>query len=186
MRRQQRRGAPLRASFMLLDVGRAVVLATRDGASCARAVCVCEWSSPKKYSSGVPRAPARGACCGGQRGGVDSDCQARLLAWRWGGGGDTGGQKPADEEASAAQGNEAGAGGKSGGGGLVVPGLRRAAPGQVGGPRVAFLPAPARRLHPPTPVSWSEDDGKFLIPMKFILCSFLRDDLDLCSHVQVQ
>ncbi|XP_044328848.1 uncharacterized protein [Triticum aestivum] len=34
--------------------------------------------------------------------------------------------------------------------------------------------------------SWSEDDGEFLIPIEFILCRFLRHDLDCHSHVQVQ
>ena len=34
--------------------------------------------------------------------------------------------------------------------------------------------------------SWSEDDGEFLIPIEFILCRFLRHDLDCRSHVQVQ
>ncbi|XP_044428445.1 uncharacterized protein [Triticum aestivum] len=33
--------------------------------------------------------------------------------------------------------------------------------------------------------SWSED-GEFLIPIEFILCRFLRHDLDCRSHVQVQ
>ncbi|KAM3209129.1 hypothetical protein ACQJBY_063677 [Aegilops geniculata] len=34
--------------------------------------------------------------------------------------------------------------------------------------------------------SWSEDDDEFLIPIEFILCRFLRHDLDCRNHVQVQ
>ncbi|KAF7042664.1 hypothetical protein CFC21_052199 [Triticum aestivum] len=33
---------------------------------------------------------------------------------------------------------------------------------------------------------WSEDDGESLIPIEFILCRFLRNDLDYLSHVQLQ